>query len=244
MNSDSQRLFDPIERGVSATLAPKDILEVHIPVGALTRLKNKELRRIQDALVRHVIVTAPQVPVQSYADYMGDLKPIVPAGVPFPVRIYRFKVAGIPGRVKVVHSLPGNREALRAERMRLACEKKFPKLAAWKASDRARTILVLEDNDIQVTSPQAVADTFLPIAMARDDRPDETYMLMTCVEPWYAWPILIGNNTYFDLAKQTQQIHFEIDPAELTSVTACSRPKELVINLRTRRPAEIAKTRS
>jgi hypothetical protein len=33
--------------------------------------------------VRHVIVTAPPVPVRSYADYIGDLKPSVPAGIPF-----------------------------------------------------------------------------------------------------------------------------------------------------------------
>src|SRR5262249_55521794 len=156
----------------SSALSPNEILEVHIPLGALTGLNNKELRRIQDALVRHIILTAPGVPVRSYADYIGDLRPVTPVGVPFPVTLYRFDSLGLPAECKVVHRLPRDREVLRAERIRLACEKKFPKLAVWKASDGARTILVLEDNDIQLTSPQAVADTFLPIAMARDDRPD------------------------------------------------------------------------
>jgi hypothetical protein len=219
MSSNLKRLFDPIKRGVSSALSPNEILELKIPVGALTDRGNKDLKRIQDALVRHVIVTAPGVPVRSYADYIGDLKPVTPPGVPFPVTLYRFDSVGLPARFQITHSLQGNRYVLRAERIRLACKKKFPKLAAWKASDRARTILVLEDNDIQLTNPQIVAETFLPIAMARNDRPDETYMLMTCTEPWYGWPILIDNMTYFDLAKR-HPVHFEIDPAELTTVTA------------------------
>jgi hypothetical protein len=219
MNRDSQRLFDPIKRGASPALSPNEILQLQIPLGELTDLGNKELKRIQDALVRHVIATAPGVPVRSYADYVGDLKPVTPPGVPFPVTLYRFHSLGLPAQFHITHSLRGNIEALRAERIRLACEKKFPKLAAWKASDRARTILVLEDNDIQLTSPPLVADAFLPVAMARDDRPDETYMVMTCAEPWYVWPILIDNITYFDLAKRYHPIHLEIDPAELTPVT-------------------------
>jgi hypothetical protein len=35
MNRDSQRLFEPIIRGVSPTLSPNEILELQIPVGAL-----------------------------------------------------------------------------------------------------------------------------------------------------------------------------------------------------------------
>jgi hypothetical protein len=219
MSRDSQRLFDPIVRGVSPALSPNGIIELHIPVGALTHRGNKDLKRIQNALVRHVIATAPGVPVRSYADYIGDLKPVTPPGVPFPVTLYRFNSLGLPAGFKIVHTLRGNREALRAERIRLACEKKFPKLAAWKVSDNARTILVLEDNDIQLTNQSVVADAFLSIAMARADRPDETYMLMTCAEPWYVWPILIDNITYFDLAKRYHPIHLEIEPAVLTPVT-------------------------
>jgi hypothetical protein len=219
MNRDSQRLFDPIIRGASAALSPNEILELQIPVGALTNRGKKELKRIQDALVRHVIMTAPAVPVRSYADYIGDIKPVTPSGVPFPVTLYRFSSLGLTARFHITHSLRGDRGAIRSERIRLACEKKFPKLAAWKASDKARTIFVMEDNDIQLTSPQIVADAFLPIAMARGDRPDDTYMLMTCAEPWYGWPILIDNVSYFNLAKRCHPVHFEIDPAILTPVT-------------------------
>jgi hypothetical protein len=220
MNQDSDRLFGPVERSVSSALSPNEILEVHIPLGALTDLPNRDLERIQDAMIRHIIAVAPSVPVRSYADYIGDVKPVIPQGVPFPVTVYRFDSLGLPPRCKIVHRAPPNREALRAERLRLTCEKKFPKLAAWKAANNARTILVLEDNDIQLTNTQTVADAFLPIAMARADRPDETYMLMTCAEPWYAWPILIDNVSYFDLAQRYHPVRLEIDPAGLSPVTA------------------------
>jgi hypothetical protein len=222
MNQDSLRLFDPIKRGVSPAVSPNETIEVQIPVGALTNRSNKDLELIQDALVRHVIALAPGVPVRSYAEYIGDIRPATPPGVPFPVTVYRFHAPWAPARCQIVHSVGGDRESLRAERLRLACEKKFPKLAVWKNSNGARTVLVMEDNDIQLTSPPAVADAFLPIAKSRDDRPDETYMLMTCTDPWYAWPILIDDMTYFDLAQSSYPSHFEINPATLMPVTGAS----------------------
>ena len=50
----------------------------------------------------------------------------------------------------------------RSVRIRRACEKKFPKLR--KRLDGARTILVLEDNDVQTTNVDRVADAYLPVA--------------------------------------------------------------------------------
>jgi len=32
-------------------------------------------------------------------------------------------------------------------------------------------------------------------ARGRVDRPDETYMVATCMSPWYVWPILIDNTS-------------------------------------------------
>ena len=81
----------------------------------------------------------------------------------------------------------------------------------WKSSDDARTVLVLEDNDVQLTNQSIVTETFLPIALARVDSPDETYMVSTCTSPWYAWPIFVNGRSYFDLSAVAHPIHFEID---------------------------------
>jgi hypothetical protein len=216
MNRTSGRLFGPIVQKVTPSVPAGEMWELHIPVGALSGRDNKDLKRIQDALCHHVIATAPRVPIRSYGEYIGDLHPATPPNVPFLVNIYRFGSFWLPARLQIVHGVPGaSKEALRGDRILLACQKKFPKLAAWKRSDHARTILVLEDNDIQLTNHELVADAFLPLAMARDDRPDETYMIMTCTEPWYAWPILVDDQSYFDRPNQ-----FEIDPTTLTAVTS------------------------
>jgi hypothetical protein len=59
---------------------------------------------------------------------------------------------------------------LRTDRMKAVVDKKSPKLAMWKKNDNAKSILVLEQNDIQLTNPSIVADTYLPLAKAMSDR--------------------------------------------------------------------------
>jgi hypothetical protein len=103
--------------------------------------------------------------------------------------------------------------------MKEAIDKKFPKLASWKTNEKAKTILVLEQNDIQLTNPSIVADTFLPLASARQDWPDETYLVASCLTPWYAWPILIGDKSYFDFAQGDEVAMWEFDPATLVALT-------------------------
>jgi hypothetical protein len=77
---------------------------MHIPLGALTRRDNKNLRWIQDALAHHIIATAPQVPIRSCADDIGDLRPVTPPNVPFLVNLS----LGLPSRFDIVHTVPGS----------------------------------------------------------------------------------------------------------------------------------------
>jgi hypothetical protein len=93
------------------------------------------------------------------------------------------------------------------------------RLAAWKDNEKAKTVLVLEQNDIQLTNPSIVADTFLPLALAKADRPDETYLVASCLSPWYAFPVLIGDKSYFDFAKSDEVALWEFDPASLEAMT-------------------------
>lgn len=220
MSGDAARLYDPIVQGVSGALPPNEMVHMTMPVGALFGKSHKELKAIHDALAKYIIATAPSVPLRSYADYIGNIKPATPAGVPFPVTLYRFFSPNTPVRFMIKHILSTDTEKLRTQRIQQACDDKFPKLAAWKTAEGARTILILEDNDIQLTNESLVADAFLTIAKARSDRPDETYMLNTCTAPtWYAWPILIDGVSFFDLSERYHPIHIEIDSAALTAAT-------------------------
>jgi hypothetical protein len=208
-------LFKPLEAGataaLSALLTPGVVIEMHIPIDAFTGRKLREVRVLQSTLIEYVRITAPTLSVKKYADYRGTLLTARPNGVPFQVSLVRFDgFHGQPGRFQLKHlTRPVGQP--RKPRIQRTCDDKFPKLAAWKRSDKARTILVLEDNDVQLTNPSIVAETFLPIACSRTDAPDETYMVSTYTSPWYAWPILVYGRTYFDLAAISHPIHFEMD---------------------------------
>lgn len=208
-------LFAPLQAAaagsLSAMLADGVVIEMHLPIDAFTNRKMPEVRAIQIALVTWITATAPTLPPRRYADYRGTLVTAQPTGVPFQVSLMRFDgIAGMEGRFQLKHLTRGA-ETPRVERIARACEKKFPKLARWKQSDAARTILVFEDNDMQLTNVSIVAEAYLPIATARADAPDETYMVSTYTSPWYAWPLLVDGQSYFDLAAISHPIHFEMD---------------------------------
>ena len=217
LNAESERHFEPIKAAASHAVPSGSLVELHVPVNAFRGRPPREVSEIQTALTKFIINTAPKLPERRYKDHRyGD--PIIIPGVPFTVRLYRFESMGILPPIVVYH-VAKDVETTRAERLREACEKKFPKLARWKIEDNARTILVLEDNDIQLTSPANVADAFVPIARSRADAPDETYMIFTAAEPWYMWPMLIRGASYFDLAKRGDSLHSEIDASSLNTIT-------------------------
>jgi hypothetical protein len=180
----------------------------------------REVRSIQQALIDWVKATAPTVPPQRYGDYKKtSVVPVTISGVPFAVSLYRFAPALVPGHHFQLTHLVRNSEQLREDRIRASVQKKFSKLAAWKRDHKARTILVLEDNDIQLTNQSIVTETFLPLALARSDRPDETYVVASCMDPWHAWPVLIDGTSYFDFAQSGDAQDWAIDPTKLSALT-------------------------
>jgi hypothetical protein len=113
-----------------------------------------------------------------------------------------------PGRHFQIRPVVTGGEQARADRIKKAIEDKFPKLTGWKCDADARTILVLECNDIQLTNPANVTEAFVPQANARKDRSDETYLVMSCMQPRLGYPILIDAKSFFDLAKQNAKALF------------------------------------
>jgi hypothetical protein len=224
LNGEGPRLIDPIVQAASHRLPRNEILHLHIPIGCLFGKPRNELRRIQQALVDFVVASSPQLPLRAYGDTRRPhaATPIAPNGVPFAVTLYRFRPAPtvpVAFNFMITNDLPLNSDELRATRMRAACDKKFSKLAAWKSDANARTILILEDNDIQLTNQAIVTNNYVPIARGRPDRPDETYLLVTVAEPWWLCPILIDDNTYFDFAESDEKSLFEYPSDTLDSIT-------------------------
>lgn len=139
-------IFDPIKDALNGALDPDGIFELNIPFDCFSGCKMPEVRVLQAALIEWVKTTAPTLQVNRYGRYRG-LKKMQPAGVPFVVSLVRFERMGHDGRFQLA-PLVNNSQAQRNARMQRACDKKFPKLATWKRSDNARTILVLEDNSV------------------------------------------------------------------------------------------------
>lgn len=211
--------FDPVREALKDVL-PDEIIELHVPAKAMLGLKKAQVAMIQAAIIAWVRQTAPTLRTRSYADYVGDVLWAKVEGVPFEIRLFRFEnLTRQKGWVQIVHCVVGDREQQRRDRLQRACDNKFPKLAAWRQKRGARTILVLEENDIQLTNYAIVARTYLPLALGRIDRPDETYLVSSCVEPWNVWPILIGVRTLYDLATDDYVQRWEVSPMTLMSMT-------------------------
>lgn len=220
MEAQAARHFNPIVEALNGALGTAAVFELVIPANAFRDRKTTEVRRIQKAIVDWVKATAPTLPKRLYADYGGtSVGSVTIPEVPFALSLYRFEPALAPGHYFQIKHLVVNAEQLRVDRIRESVEKKFPKLAAWKRDHGARTVLVLEDNDIQLTNHAIVTETFLPLAMVRSDRPDETYVVASCMDPWHAWPVLVDDTSYFDFARAGDAHDWAIDATQLTALT-------------------------
>jgi hypothetical protein len=218
LDAEAQRHFGPIKAAME-NAAPTEHIELYVPVGAMQNRSKAEIAQIQAALIQWTRDLVHTMKIGRYADYGRGNHWVSVPGVPFQVQLFRFEslVAG-KGRASIVHSVRGDLDRDRTARVGRACEKKFPKLAAWKRNSGARTILVLEENDIQLTNYAIVADTYIPLASSRDDRPDETYLVSTSTKTWDMWPILVGDKTLDDLAVDDYVPRWEIDPANPTPI--------------------------
>jgi hypothetical protein len=131
------------------------------------------------------------------------------------VTLHRCSEAQAMGGVFWYQRVTGPVEGARAERLAQSRDKKFGKLAAWKADADARSILVLEDADISLTNEQLVADSFAKIEAARSDQPDEVYVVTTFVEPWRVTCLRRAGKTYYDDGER----FWPVDPATLSDLT-------------------------
>ncbi len=221
LDAEAQRHFGPIKDAL-ANLLPRDVLEIHVPVKVMLHRGKAEIKSIQDAIIDWARREAPNLPAQKYADYRGGLRCDAVQGIPFPISLFRFEnTIGAQEGVEFRHLVKdGGREQGRLDRLGRACDAKFPKLAWWNRNQGARTILILEENDIQLTNHEIVAASYLALALGRDDRPDETYLVSTCLPQWSIWPLLIGNETIDSLRIDGYARRWDIDPSGLTSATA------------------------
>lgn len=221
MENRAKAWYTPIGEGVKDAVGIGALYELHIPINAFHGTKKREIQTIQQALIDWVKKTAPVMPKR--ADNVGTrVGPVDVSQVPFKVSLFRFEPSPIPVNFQIRHEVTDVGKQ-RIRKVKKAIDKKFPKLAHWKTKENAKSILVLEANDVQLTTPDLVADAYVPLAKAISDRPDETYLVGTFMTPrWYVWPILVGDKTYDDFVRDDPSDHWEFDPATLNALTTQS----------------------
>ena len=218
--AEANRHFDPIRTKLAGRLPPNDVFELHMPAMAMQGKRNRELEQIQRALVEWIAETAPTIPAAPYASYAKSIQKVRPTGVPFEVSLHRFlSAAPVPGHFQIKLEISGNLEEAREERLREACARKFPKLDKWRQKKGARTILILEDNDLQLTNPQRVFNVLNQVESNIASRPDEIHLVSTMIDnPWYVHALRIDDHTYYRLS-ESRLCMTEIDSSTLADLT-------------------------
>jgi hypothetical protein len=214
MNNEADRLFEPLRQSLTGLFDPGSTFELTIQLHALRGRRMNDVRKRHDALRQWVLDTAPTIPKRPYGDLRsGEADGTV---MDMPVTLRRWDSMGFPGYFMIRHSVPEIEES-RAARIVRACDKKLPKLDVWRRDAKARTVLLLEENDIQTTNVPLVCDSYLAAVKARTDIPDETWLVSTGFDPWYAHPLLVGGRTYYDHAQEFRgAVGWQVDPNTMT----------------------------
>jgi uncharacterized protein (DUF2249 family) len=88
--------------------------------------------------------------------------------------------------------IEGDPEALRVERIRRAFDKKCPKLSAWARDGRA-SVLILESDDIQLSSVSVNMAAVRAALAGRRDQPDIIVLVETDGTPATGWVLKEGD---------------------------------------------------
>ncbi len=220
----SRSLFAPIIERFDHR-SDREWWELIVPVGAPAGLTGRKVGKVQDALIKWIEANAACVPVAPL-DWRYRNLPLGESadGVPFRFSLHRASLEGpyfpsgspLCGRFTMKGVAPANLEQQRAARLKTASECKSPKLAKWKRDSGARTVLVLEEDDLQLTNHFLVADALVPAEATTPDAPDEVFMVSTCIDQTWWVVCLRGPGR---VAGEPMP-HRGFDPKELTKLTS------------------------
>ena len=223
----NQALFSAVVNHFDNTRSDAEYWQLYVPFEASASVKTVQVKRVGAALIAWIEQNAAAVPVVIYGNRFRDVLAQTAAGIPFPFSLHRFsfdsihfptKRSPLSGRFTITYVAPDNIEAARENRLQKTCEDKFHKLATWKRSEGARTILVLEENDISLTNHQVVADAMVhaEARVVTDPLPDEVFLVSTSIaDMWHVTCLRREGKNYYD---DGERFH-EFQPSELVKLT-------------------------
>jgi len=223
------KLIKPVLDVLSGTLPGSAIYYLVCPLDAGLDLKPKELNQAHDALVYWIRETAQRLNEKSQqrsenwlaGRRVQDSETDTPAGLQFEVTLTRrsFRNPDTPadkeraGRLYPSRVAPEDLDQSRMDQMRTSLKRKLPKL--WKCKlEGARTVLILEDQDIALSNPVLVRECVESLMNQRNDWPDEIHLVETSTKRWYVWLLMR------DGAFSPNESPVEIESAELFDITS------------------------
>jgi hypothetical protein len=222
--------FGPIQDGVAGRLPETEHFELLLPVKATLELQRNALRRVQATIVEWVVATAPTLPIARLGRYVIPLQYTKLPEVPFEVFLTRASHGGALGRLSIKHLVGGmlELEEERRQRIRRAYENKMDKLSAWQQLG-ARAVLILEENDIQMTNHQLVADAIREIESGARTQPDEIYLVSSGIaQRWDTWALRVDALVHEDRCRRKRDQRdlsvwgdtlMQFDPTALVDLT-------------------------
>lgn len=207
--------FVPLRQLCSGIVPRGEYWELRVPAHAMSHLKKGDQARVISALFDWISKEAPTLPLAPLRLRGQRVIRRADTAVPFDVTLSRESLPGVPGCLSVVHLVP-TLDQSRDARIKRACDKKFGKLAAWKTGS-TKTVLILEENDDQLTNAIGITESLLRVESGLLNKPDEIYLVTTWGSPWYIWSVRREDRSFFDLTPNERG--WEIDPAILVSLT-------------------------
>jgi hypothetical protein len=219
MEVDNQKLFAPVMAHFRNGVPVAEYWELHTPVEASVGLSGTKIKQVQTRLIAWIQANAITLPVTRFGDrYRYSAKSESAHGVPFGFALYRWSVpqCGLSGVFWHRQFISTDLEKARRARLTRVCDAKFGKLGKWKREEGARSVLVMEENDLSSTNHQLVAEAMARAEAGRPDTPDEIFLVSSVrPSPWWVTCLRRQGRNYYD---DGERFH-ELDPSSLTQLT-------------------------
>lgn len=127
-----------------------------------------------------------------------------------------FVVDEAQGRILTSRFAPKDYEKLRIARVKGAVDRKLPKLHQSKGAN-ARSILVLENRDLALSSHIGIGDAVEQVLAGRSDVPDEVWLVDAVIPGSWKVICLVRDGVVFPDDQSEKRLH-EFNPANLQQI--------------------------
>ena len=222
-NNHAIAFYEPIVGRLKGAVPSDAVFELCAPFEAtflLGSLKAKKRKLVCDRIEAWVLDTARTLPS---GDWNTPYQKANLPDVPFWVGLRRLPVKSEERQGTVSWCRATDREEdARAIRIARSYDDKLGEgsnLLHWKGHANARTVLVLESNDLPLSSSAGITETVLEVEKTVTDRPDEVFLVCTDHPNWWTVTcIREDDKSHFDWDDQYERI-LQVDPAELCALT-------------------------